>query len=189
MSDLASVITNTVNGAINTANTAVNTAVNAVNVGIAQINAALTGPSTLNFAYGKTILGAPVGPGVVINLPSNTDSQLALSNPLQFQGTINLNVPGYTPQRPALPRRPRRRGGGPLVVLHQYQRADAVRGEPGHGHAEADAQRGRLLGVRGAHHGGRGAFRRGGDRQPRPDRRATRSGGAAGHRRGVTTLA
>jgi len=51
----------------------------------------------VNFAYGKSILNAPVGPGVTINLPSNTGSQRALANPLQFQGTVNLNAPGYPP--------------------------------------------------------------------------------------------
>ncbi|MBV8705519.1 MAG: hypothetical protein JO118_17600 [Acetobacteraceae bacterium] len=101
MSDLASAITNTVNGAVNSAvnaaNAAVDSAINAADVGIAQINAALTGPAVIDFAYGKNLLNAPVGPGVVINLPSNTNSQLALAAPLQFHGTINLNVPGYAP--------------------------------------------------------------------------------------------
>jgi hypothetical protein len=97
MSDLASAITNTVNSAVNAANAAVDSAINAADVGIAQINAALAGPAVLNFAYGKSILNAPVGPGVVINLPSNTNSQLALAAPLQFHGTVNLNVPGYAP--------------------------------------------------------------------------------------------
>ena len=85
MSDLANAITNTVNGALNTAvnaaNAAVNAAVNAAEVGIAQINAALAGPAVLDFAYGKSVLNAPVGPGVVINLPSNTGSQLAMEVP------------------------------------------------------------------------------------------------------------
>ena len=94
MSDLTSAIQNTIDSAVHAANIAVD----AANVSLAQINAALTGPSTLNFAYVHAILNAPVGPGVVINLPSNTDSQLALTAPQQFQGTINLNdVPGVTP--------------------------------------------------------------------------------------------
>ena len=103
MSDLTSVITSAVNNAVNATNNAVNSAINAannaINVGITQLNAALTGPSELNFAYGKVILPAPVGPGVVIDMPSNTDSQLALTNPAQFQGTINFNavIPGVTP--------------------------------------------------------------------------------------------
>ncbi len=106
MSDLTSLIANTVNTAVNTANSTVNAAINTANnavntalVGVAQINAALTGPSQLSFGYAKSILTAPVGPGVIIGLPSNTDSQLALTDPLQFQGTVNFNaaIPGVTP--------------------------------------------------------------------------------------------
>jgi hypothetical protein len=98
MSDLASAIQKTVDSTVQAANTAAAAAIDAANVSVAQINAALTGPSTLNFAYVKTSLNAPVGPGVVINLPSSTDSQLALTAPQQFHGTINLNdLPGVTP--------------------------------------------------------------------------------------------
>ena len=97
MSDLTSAITNTVNAAVNSAVNAANAAVNTADVGIAQINAALAGPAVIDFAYGKNLLNAPVGPGVVINLPSNTNSQLAVASPAQFQGTINFNAPGYPP--------------------------------------------------------------------------------------------
>src|ERR1700759_3513121 len=98
MSDLASAIQKTVDSTIQAANPAAAAAMAAANVSVAQINAALAGPSTLNFAHVKTTLSAPVGPDVVINLPGNTDSQLALTAPQQFHGTINLSdLPGVAP--------------------------------------------------------------------------------------------
>jgi hypothetical protein len=56
----------------------------------------------LQFASQHVVLTAPVGPGVTINMPSNTDSQLALLDPLHFQGTIDFNgsIPGVVPNGP-----------------------------------------------------------------------------------------
>ena len=109
MSDLTSAITNT----INSINTAANTAVNAVNnaanqtlaaanVAVTQISAALTTPGALQFASAHAVISAPVSPGVILNMPSNTDSQVALTNPAQFQGTINFagSVPGVVANGP-----------------------------------------------------------------------------------------
>jgi hypothetical protein len=105
MSDFASAIRNKVDSALQAADTAraaaFNAAANAIdaaNVSVAQINAALTGPANLNFSHVKASLNAPVGPGVVINLPGNTDSELLVNDPLHFQGTINLSdFPGVAP--------------------------------------------------------------------------------------------
>jgi hypothetical protein len=95
MPDLTSAIENTISSAVNTAAAA---AVTAANVAATTIDAALTGPSRLSFIHGKGTLSAPVGPGVVISLPGNTDSQLLLNDPQHFQGTIDLSdVPGVAP--------------------------------------------------------------------------------------------
>ena len=109
MSDLTSAITNTVNSINATANAAVNAVTNATNQAVAaanvaatQISTALTAPGTLQFVSARSVINAPVSPGVVLNMPSNTDSQVALTNPAQFQGTINFagSVPGVVANGP-----------------------------------------------------------------------------------------
>ena len=108
MSDLASAITNTVNSINATANAAVsavtnatNQAVAAANVAATQISAALT-TGTLQFGWTHVVISAPVSPGFILNMPSNTDSQAVLTNPAQFHGTINFagSVPGVVANGP-----------------------------------------------------------------------------------------
>ena len=108
MSDLTSAITNTINSINATANAAVNAVTNATNQAVAaanvaatQISAALT-TGTLQFASARAVISAPVSPGVILNMPSNTDSQVALTNPAQFHGTINFagSVPGVVANGP-----------------------------------------------------------------------------------------
>ena len=106
MSDL---ITSTINSINATANAAVNAVTNATNqvaaaanVAATQISTALTTPGTISFASARTVIPVPVSPGVVLNMPSNTDSQVALTNPAQFHGTINFagSVPGVVANGP-----------------------------------------------------------------------------------------
>lgn len=109
MSDLASAITSTINSinatataAVNAVTNATNQALAAANVAATQISAALTTPGTLQFASAHAVLSGPVSPGVVLNMPSNTDSQVALTNPLQFHGTVNFagSIPGVVAAGP-----------------------------------------------------------------------------------------
>lgn len=88
LDNLTNFITNTTNNALNLANDT-----------IAQINTQLlTGSATLNLgAAGFISVNVPVGPGVTLNLPSNTGTMLALLDPVHFQGTINFYVPGGAP--------------------------------------------------------------------------------------------
>lgn len=80
-------------------NSTVNNALNVANDTIAQINSSLLGiPATINIgAAGFLSIASPVGPGVTLNLPSNTGSLLAVLDPIHFQGTINFYVPGGAP--------------------------------------------------------------------------------------------
>jgi len=98
MPDLTSAIEAAVSSAIAAGNTAAAAAVTAANVAGVNISAALTGPSRLSFIHGKGNIDLPVGPGTVISLPGNTDSQLLLNDPQHFKGTIDLSdVPGVAP--------------------------------------------------------------------------------------------
>ena len=98
MPDLTSAIEAAVSSTVAAANTAAEAAITAANVAGANISAALTGPSRLSFIHTKGNIDSPVGPGVVISLPGNTDSQLLLNDPQHFKGTIDLSdVPGVAP--------------------------------------------------------------------------------------------
>jgi hypothetical protein len=98
MPDLNSAIEAAISSTIAAGNAAAAAAVTAANVAGVNISAALTGPSRLNFIHGKGNINLPVGPGVVISLPGNTDSQLLLNDPQHFKGTIDLSdVPGVAP--------------------------------------------------------------------------------------------
>ncbi len=113
MSGLTSAINNLTNSIVDQANTAVNlvnnvanNAINAANaaanVAVTQINAALAGPATIQLIAQHVVSSAAVGPGVIFSMPSNTDSQLALLDPLHFQGTIDFSasIPGVIPNGP-----------------------------------------------------------------------------------------
>ena len=109
MSDLTSAITNTINSINATANAAVSAVTNATNqvaaaanVAATQISTELTTPGTISFVSAHTVISGPVSPCVVLNMPSNTDSQVALTDPAQFHGTINFagSVPGVVANGP-----------------------------------------------------------------------------------------
>ena len=103
MPDLTSAIEAAVSSTVSAANTAAAAAVTAANVAATNISAALSAPARISFIHGKGNVDLPVGPGVVISLPGNTDSQLLLNDPQHFLGTIDLSdVPGVAPNaRPA----------------------------------------------------------------------------------------
>jgi hypothetical protein len=88
MSDL---LTESLNNALNSVNNAVAATTNAVNTALAQITAVNLGIATINvgFATFQTVNG-PVGPGVTLDIPSNTSSVLSLLDPVHFQGTIDF---------------------------------------------------------------------------------------------------
>jgi hypothetical protein len=98
MPDLTSAIEAAVSSAVAAGNTLAAAAVTAANVAAANISAAITGPARLSFVHSQGNLNAPVGPGTVVSLPGNTDSQLLLNDPQQIKGTIDLSdIPGVAP--------------------------------------------------------------------------------------------
>jgi len=106
---VSDLITNTINSINTAAATAVSQVTNstnqvaaAANVAATQLSTALTTPGTISFVSTHTVISAPVSPGVVLNMPSNTDSQVAVTNPAQFHGTVDFagSVPGVVANGP-----------------------------------------------------------------------------------------
>ncbi len=88
MSDL---ITTSLATAFNGLNGALANVPSAVNGRLAQITAQNLGTATINVGF-MTLenVAGPVGPGVTLNIPSNTGSILSLMDPVHFQGTIGF---------------------------------------------------------------------------------------------------
>jgi hypothetical protein len=95
MSDL---VTSSLANAFNSINSTLVNSTNAINSELAQINALSLGNAKINIGF-MTVqnVEGPVGPGVTLNIASNTGSILLLQDPLHFQGTIDFIRPAGVP--------------------------------------------------------------------------------------------
>ena len=95
MSDL---VTSSLTNAFNSINSALINSANSVNSALAEITAQSLGTAKINVGF-MTLenVGGSVGPGVTLDIPSNTGSVLLLQDPLHFQGTIDFTHPAGVP--------------------------------------------------------------------------------------------
>lgn len=84
-------LTTSLTNAFNSIGSALVNATNAVSDTLARINAQSLGTATITIGF-MTLenVNGPVGPGVTLNIPSNTGSLLLIDDPSHFQGKIDF---------------------------------------------------------------------------------------------------